>query len=231
MKIGVISDIHGNHIALDVVLAEFRLRGISDVFFLGDIVGYYPFAKECVAMLAEFQVVTVRGNHDQVGLDCMANGTCTEEAYRRKYGSALNRVLEQRDLAVEAFLHLMPVGRRLSLEGRTLLLCHGSPWDELNGRVYPDFKEWDRFAAIGADGVLMGHTHHPFLRECGSTLVVNPGSVGQPRKRSGVACAAVLELPSLSVSLLELPYDPTPLIVDAREHDPDVPYLVDVLQR
>ncbi|HYF33898.1 MAG TPA: metallophosphoesterase family protein [Prosthecobacter sp.] len=226
MKLGVLSDIHGNYAALAVVLEEFRRQGISDLLFLGDMIGYYPFAKSCLAMLEEFRVTSVRGNHDQIGLDCLRDGTRTSEAYRRAYGSALDRALDDGVRLEEA-----PLEQRLSLQGRTLLLCHGSPWDALEGRVYPDFKEWEQFETCGADAVLMGHTHYPVLRKCGAVLVLNPGSVGQARQRSGVACAALLDVPAMTASLLELPYDPAALIADARAHDPDLPYLTQVLQR
>ena len=231
MKVGIISDVHGNHMALAVVLTEFRRQRITDVLFLGDMVGYYPFVKECIALLSDFQVISVRGNHDQVGLECLTSGMRTDEAYRRACGSSLDRALDKLDTPTEAFLRAMPLQQQLNLAGRTALLCHGSPWDALEGRVYPDFQGWNRFTSLGVDTVLLGHTHYPVRQECGSVLVLNPGSVGQPRQRSGVACAAVLELPALSVSLLQLSYDPACLIDDARKHDLGLPYLVDVLRR
>jgi putative phosphoesterase len=231
MKLGILSDIHGNHAALAVVLAKFRRQGVTELLFLGDMVGYYPFAKECVAMLADFSVTSVRGNHDHVALNCMEENIRTDEQYRHAYGSALDRALDQHDAATEMFLKALPLEQQLTVEGRLLRLYHGSPWDALEGRVYPDFHEWQRFETLGADVVLLGHTHYPVLRQCGPALVLNPGSVGQPRHRSGVACAALLDVPALTASLLEIPYDPAALIADARHHDPDLPYLTRVLQR
>lgn len=231
MTLGILSDIHGNHIALSAVLAEFRRQKITDLIFLGDIVGYYPFAKECVAMLADFHVISVRGNHDQIALDCLDAGSRSTADYSKAYGSALDRALDQHDAATEAFLRSMPLQLQLSLDGRTLLLCHGSPWDPLEGRVYPDFKDWPRFESVDADMVLLGHTHYPVQRQCGPVIVLNPGSVGQARQRSAMACAAILDVASLNARLIEIPYDPTPLIVDAQAHDPGLPYLVKVLQR
>jgi putative phosphoesterase len=231
MKLGVLSDIHGNDAALAVVLAEFQRQDVTQLLFLGDLVGYYPFAKECVAMLSNFSVISVRGNHDHIALNCLETGTRADDAYLHAYGSALNRALDQHDAATEAFLRALPLEQITTLEGRTLKLCHGSPWDVLEGRVYPDFKEWDRLDSQPADIVLLGHTHYPMLHQHGELTVLNPGSVGQPRQRSGVACAALLDVPALTASLLEIPYDPTALIADARIHDPDLPYLTQVLQR
>jgi len=231
MKLGVLSDIHGNSAALAVVLAEFRRQGVTELLFLGDIVGYYPFAKECVAMLADFRVTSVCGNHDLIALRCLETGTRTDERYRRAYGGALDRALSQHDAATEAFLKALPAEQQLTIAGRTLHLYHGSPWDAMEGRVYPDFGEWDRLESLGVDAVLLGHTHYPVLRQCGPVLVLNPGSVGQARQRPGVACAALLDVSLLAASLMEIPYDPAALIADARVHDPDLPYLTHVLQR
>lgn len=231
MTLGILSDIHGNDIALAAVLAEFRRRDVTKLLFLGDLVGYYPFAANCVAMLADFDVTSIRGNHDQIALNCLDTGTRTDDRYRVAYGSALDRALDEQDAGTITFLREQPLERHFSLEGRRLKLVHGSPWDALEGRVYPDFKDWQRFENEEADGVLLGHTHYPLQHQCGRVLVLNPGSVGQARQRSAVACAALLDVPSLTASMLEIPYDPARLIADAREHDPDLPYLVEVLQR
>jgi putative phosphoesterase len=231
MKIGILSDIHGNSPALAAVLAEMRRHEVKDLIFLGDLVGYYPFANECLTMLAGFEVASIRGNHDQIALDCLAGGHAASADYRKAYGSALDRALAARTPELERFLCSLPLRRELTLDGRRFLLCHGAPWNELEGRVYPDSKDWDRFAALSFDAVLLGHTHYPLQRQCGSVLVLNPGSVGQARQRSGVACAALLDVPSMVASLIESPYDPAALIADAGAHDPDLPYLTHVLQR
>jgi putative phosphoesterase len=231
MMLGVLSDIHGNDAALAAVLEEFRRRQVSRLLFLGDLVGYYPFAARCLELLAGFEVTAVRGNHDDVALRCLATGTPPDAAYRKAYGSALERALAERDQALDAFLQSLPLERDVTIGGRTLHLCHGSPWDPLEGRVYPDFKEWQRFGSRAEDGLIMGHTHYPLVRQCGSLLILNPGSVGQARQRGGIACAALLDVPAMAASLIEVPYDPSAIIADAREHDPDLPYLTNVLLR
>lgn len=230
MTLGVIADIHGNHAALGVVLEEFRRRGVCQVAFLGDLVGYYAFVYECLAMLAAFDVMAVRGNHDQVALDCFEAGH-RDDRYRRAYGTALDRGLASAGPMVVRFLQASPPKRTIRLRGRTLLLCHGSPWDPLEGRVYPDSEDWDRFCSLGVDVVLMGHTHYPLSRRCGSVCVINPGSVGQARHRSSVASAALLDVGTLACQLLDIPYSPDIIVDDATAHDPGLPYLTDVLRR
>lgn len=231
MKIGVLSDIHGNADALRVVLDAFRRLNIRQLLFLGDLVGYYPFAGECLAMLAEFEIVSVRGNHDQTALDCLETGNPPSTAYTQDYGHALERALAEQNDELNRFLSALPLTRRVELGGRVLELVHGSPWDALEGRVYPDFRDWNRFDETRADALLFGHTHYPLVHQHGSLLLLNPGAVGQSRHRSGMACAAVLDLEELAATLIELPYDCERLIADSRRHDPGLPYLVEVLTR
>lgn len=231
MKVGLLSDIHGNADALRAMLDEFHRQGIHELLFLGDLVGYYPFASECLPLLAEFEVLSVRGNHDQVALDCHSAQIKPSEAYTRDYGHALERSLAEQNDDLIAFLTEMPLTRRIERGGRVLQLVHGAPWDPLEGRVYPDFGDWDRFDDSEPDLVLLGHTHYPFQHRHNSALIINPGAVGQARHRSGVACAAVLDLEPLTATLVELPYDRERLIADARLHDHGLPYLVDVLTR
>ena len=119
----------------------------------------------------------------------------------------------------------------MDIGGVTLALYHGAPWDHLEGRVYPDFGDWERFNEVAADIILMGHTHYSFTKVHGDKMIINPGSVGQARDRSGAACFAVLDLEARLVQHNRVPFDSQKLIEDAKQHDPDVPYLVEVLTR
>jgi putative phosphoesterase len=230
MKLGLISDIHGNSPALGAVLPAL-LREADQVLFLGDLFGYYPFVEECVAMWDAARIVGVRGNHDQVLLDCVRSKRAPSAGYQARYGSALERSLRELSPAALALVESLPVTRTLDLEGRRLALYHGAPWDPLEGRLYPDSAEWDRVAETPADIILLGQTHHPFEKRHRGKLIINPGSVGQSRDRGGDACSAVLDLPSGEVQLRRSPFDSRRLLEDARAHDPELPYLVEVLTR
>jgi predicted phosphodiesterase len=64
MKLGLISDIHGNYEALKVVLAELERMDVDEVFCLGDVVGYYPQINECCEALRKRGIKSLMGNHD-----------------------------------------------------------------------------------------------------------------------------------------------------------------------
>jgi putative phosphoesterase len=230
MRLGLIADIHGNAPALRAVLTALETR-VDRILFLGDLVGYYPFVNECAAMLSAIDPIGVRGNHDEILMNCRRDGTTPGAKYRARYGSALERSLANLSAEAEAVLQSWPTKQVLTLSSATVAMFHGAPWDPLDGRVYPDFDRWEEFDDCRADLVLLGHTHYPLVKRIGEKVIVNPGSVGQPRDHSSGACYAVLDLKSGEVTHDRVPYDPEPVIADALRHSPDVSYLVNVLKR
>lgn len=230
MKLGIISDIHGNAPALQAVLA--KLRGQVDEFvFLGDLVGYYAFVEECVTLARSELQAGVLGNHDALFLRCVAEQFLPPERYTNRFGTALQRTLKAPDPKIVELIAAWPQTRTLDIDGTSIFMCHGAPWDPLHGRIYPDFKDWHRFGDFAQDVILLGQTHYPMVQHANGKLIVNPGSVGQPRDYAGGACFAVLDVARKEASLHRISYDSSPLIEDSRAHDPDVPYLCEVLSR
>jgi putative phosphoesterase len=230
MKVGLISDVHGNSDALGVVLKALADE-VDQLLFLGDLCGYYPFVADCIDLWGEISITGIRGNHDQILLDCLHKGQGPSEGYRRKYGSALGRVMTDCPVEVRSIIESWPKSREMTLGGRLFAMYHGAPWDLLEGRVYPDSDEWDRFVEIDGDVIVLGHTHHPFSKRHKGKVIVNPGSVGQPRDRASCASYATVDTAALKVEHYRIPFNPQSLIDDASAHDPDVPYLVEVLTR
>lgn len=230
MKIGLISDIHGNHAALRAVLSKLRNR-VDLIIFLGDIAGYYPFLNECVELLALERHTAVHGNHDDVLIKCISSGVKPDETYNAQYGSALSRSMLSLSEKNKRLIESWPLQQRLVLPSCSIAMSHGAPWDPLEGRVYPDFTEWEKFDAYSDDIILLGHTHYQFAKRSKDKLIINPGSVGQSRNRSGAACYAELDFPGPEVRLCRCDYDPAPIIQDAMLYEKDFPYLVRVLGR
>jgi putative phosphoesterase len=229
MRIGLLADIHGNDLAFHRVLDA--LGAVDALLFAGDLCGYYPFVNECLAAWPTTPAFAVQGNHDAVLVDCLASGQSAPPEYRSRYGSALDRTLQSISMGAKTLVRSWPTVRTCDFGETRVMLVHGAPWDPLHGRVYPDFSDWDRFSNTPGDVVIMGHTHYPFVRTHKEKLIINPGSVGQARQRSRVACYGVLHIESHRVELFEVPYSPEPLIADAMKHDPDCTYLTKVLTR
>ncbi|WP_287991107.1 metallophosphoesterase, partial [Acidiphilium sp.] len=93
MRFGVISDVHGNHVALAAVLSALKGR-VAAILFLGDLCGYYPFVNECVSLLEESTSIGVRGNHDEVLVTCLQGQRMPDRGYEERYGSATRRTLD-----------------------------------------------------------------------------------------------------------------------------------------
>jgi len=230
MRIGVIGDVHGNAPALAAVMHRVK-HEVDALWFLGDLVGYYGLVGACLDRLHDAPLIGVRGNHDQVLLDCLPSGSQPPAAYTAVYGTALARTLAESGNRAGRLLEPLPVTLRTEVDGICFVLCHGAPWAPTEGRVYPDFADWERFEEFGADVFILGHTHYQFKHDLGSFSVLNPGSVGQPRDMSGVAEYALIETEPLQVRLEWISYDVTAAEQDALEHNPTLAYLTEVLHR
>ena len=230
MKVALLADIHGNADALSVVLSAARAAGAERSLIAGDLVGYYPDAACVLDLLDEWDWEGVGGNHEAM-LEQWHQGKDLD-AISNKYGTALACTVTELDAARIDMLISLPATRDLEIAARRVRLCHGAPWDR-DEYVYPDANDAvkTRFAADGLDLVVYGHTHYPTLWRVGETLVVNPGSVGQPRDRKPGACWALWDTDNNDVQLHRESYDMEPLIARCKASDPGVPFLWMVLTR
>ncbi len=232
MKIGLISDVHGNASALDAVLDSARKQDVRRLFCAGDFVGYYYEPRRCLELLANWDVECIRGNHEDMLFRLIADPTLDKDI-RKKYGSGLSMAANQLAPDQLRYLAELPAQMTLKIQNGTLLLCHGSPWDT-NQYIYPDADDeaLSKCAEGGSDFVVLGHTHYQMVARCGHSLIVNPGSVGQPRgKRRGAAHWMILDDESGECVHQETNYDSSEVIAQARKYDPAVPYLSDILMK
>jgi predicted phosphodiesterase len=207
MKILILSDIHGNWAALQAVLAA--EPDVGQILCLGDLVNYGPQPAECVAWAMKTLTPDwlIQGNHDHaVALD---EDPCASVPYKTL--AAATQELSKSALAPEAkqFLAGLQPLQRFKLNDAICVACHAVPseplyeyfsqnspvtlWEsELSGVNYPDF-------------LFVGHTHLPTKTRIRRTLVVNPGSVGQPKDGDPRAAYAIWE--DGEVSLRRAEYD------------------------
>ena len=232
MKIGLLSDIHGNADALAAVLASARRLDVQRILCSGDIVGYYYEPDKCLELLSEWEVECVRGNHEDM-LFGLINTPSLGPQIKTKYGSGLYIAAAILTTAQLEYLYKLPVHKTIKIQGKTFLLCHGSPW-ETDQYIYPDAEQsmFRRCAEGGNDYVVLGHTHHQLKAVHGNTLIVNPGSVGQPRGRDrGFAHWAVLDTQNGLCQHQTTAYDLSSVISQAQKYDPDVSYLRSILTK
>jgi predicted phosphodiesterase len=201
MRIAVLSDIHGNLPALEAVLSA--LPPYDAIWQLGDIVGYGPQPDEVVARLAAEHALGVRGNHDSAAIGQLDTDSFNDDARAAVEWTAERIAPHTRD-----WLSALP----LSSVDEPFTLVHGSPRDPTWEYVYSASIARANLSAFTTPHCLVGHTHIPAVfRQRGSRvegvqvaaaatyeygterLVVNPGSVGQPRDGDPRASAMIMD--------------------------------------
>jgi predicted phosphodiesterase len=207
----LISDIHGNIEALEVVLDDIKAQGITEVFCLGDIIGYGPNPRECIDRVMEHCKVTLLGNHDQGAMfDPDGFNIGAERAIfwtREQLESPSDR--EKNEKRWE-FLGDLPRSHRHG----AFLFVHGSPRNPLSEYIFPEdiynHRKMERLFQLVERYCFQGHTHVPGVFTEGfqfyapeeidneytlgdGKLMINVGSVGQPRDGDNRACYVVLD--------------------------------------
>jgi len=231
MRLGLLGDIHGNALALSAVLRAVVRCEVDALCLPGDFVGYYYEPDKVFNMLQGWTLYAVRGNHEDMFLECLTDPMAVEK-YRLRYGSGLNCAIRLLPSTDTDFIRRLPRTLLLELDGKNLLLAHGTPWDT-DCYLYQDTEPalWDKVAEKAYDYIVLGHTHHRFVKRLGNTLVINPGSVGQPRDRQSGAAWAVLDTDTGRFEHRTEPYDIARVAAQARSTDPHLPYLWEVLSR
>lgn len=189
MRIMVVSDLHSNHTALSRVLSD--AGDFDAVLCPGDVVGYGPDPNECVEALMRLPARCVAGNHDMAAV----TGNVSHLNRYAAEAISINREL-LRPRALQ-WLRGLPTHLQMEAEGRRIAVFHGSPDDPTWEYLYPP-EAAERaegfFIRTGADVIVHGHTHIPFVLRRGGSVFLNPGSVGQPRDGDPRASYAILEM-------------------------------------
>ena len=225
MKVALLGDIHGNYRALDIVLNKIKLLNINTLIITGDLIGYYYHPYKVIELLNKWNCYIVRGNHEVMLKDVHDNKAFLEKV-DKKYGYGLRMAIEQLDKEQINLLCNLPHPLNIEIDCSKILLCHGSPWD-LNTYIYPDSPiELIKKCSLGNyDLVVMGHTHIPMNVKIKNTILVNPGSLGQPRNNIIGASWATYDTISKEVELFNDNYDVTEIINECKKNNPDMPYL------
>jgi predicted phosphodiesterase len=220
MRYLILSDMHGNKQALDAVLEDAAGLGYDAALVLGDLVGYGADPAAVIdATMALEPAAMIRGNHDKVcaGLE---PATLFNDIARRSIEWTAG-VLSTDHLRA---LGELPMGPALVIDG--LEICHGTPFDE----DYYVFDPDDARRAIDASRgriCLFGHTHVPAIYAIGDVpkprradaaddevelpaegaVLVNAGSVGQPRDGDPRAAYGILDLERNVIRMRRVAYD------------------------
>ena len=221
MRYLLISDVHANLAAFEAVLED--AEGQYDkVWCLGDMVGYGPDPNECVELLLTFDHLCIAGNHDWAVLGKLDIDDFNPDA---RFASLWTR--ERLTDPVRDYLDNLPIAL---LEEKVYTLVHGSPrhpiWEYI---LYPAVAQ-PNFKQFNTPYCFVGHTHSPVIFEeaenpknlCDAIvpefnngpislgqrrrLIINPGSVGQPRDGDARAAYGLLDIETNSFEHRRIPY-------------------------
>jgi diadenosine tetraphosphatase ApaH/serine/threonine PP2A family protein phosphatase len=227
VKRALISDIHSNLEALEAVLADIRSQGITEIYCLGDVIGYGPNPRECIDLIMKVDLC-ILGNHDQGALfdpEGFNSGAeraifWTREQLEKPLGNPAQNARRWE------FLGELPRNKREN----GYLFVHGSARNPLNEYVFPEDiynqRKMEKIFSLVEHYCFQGHTHVPgvftqslnFLSpdEIGYTYqlgpdktMVNVGSVGQPRDGDPRACYVVLEDDRVTFRRVAYPFETT----------------------
>jgi len=172
VSIGLFSDIHGNAVAFDALLADLERRPVDRLVCLGDVIQGGPQPAECLERLRSLGCPVVMGNADWFVLTGEPGAEPVTEAQRQTREWTLAELSEADCDYVRSFTP--------TVDAPPVLAFHGSPgsWDDV---ILPETDEGEFRRMLGEAGAAVlagGHTHRQFLRRRGDSLFVNPGSVG-----------------------------------------------------
>ncbi len=227
-KRALISDIHGNLEALDAVISHVKDQSIDEIICLGDIIGYGPDPVSCLDRVIEYCGLTILGNHDQAAIFDPEgfNPVALKAIYWTR--DQLEKNSEDVEISNRRWDFIGELPRRHD-EGEYLFV-HGSPRDPTNEYVFPEhIYETERMEMLmrrSEKYCFQGHTHIPgiftesgkfmspeqvdqLVRLDNEKLMINIGSVGQPRDDNRNACYVVLDTEEKTVQFHRVPYDYT----------------------
>lgn len=184
MRIAVLSDIHGNLMACDAALRAVREWSPDRTWFLGDAVVFGPDPGPCVERLRELDPeICIEGNTDRYLTEQAWSEALADESHA-SHAVAMALDLAYQALSADDREYIRGFRRDVvkNVEGVSFHLCHGAPGDdEIRLAADEDPSEVERrVAACGADAILCGHTHMPWIARIGERHLLNDGSVGYP---------------------------------------------------
>ena len=217
MRVGVVSDIHGNLHALEAVLADIVREEADETWCLGDVVGYGPHPNECCALVREHAVFSLCGNHD---LAVVGGIDLSDFSGDAAVAARWTREILEPDHA--GWLRsLAASGTRSGVEA-----YHGSPRDPVWDYVLSDEIALASLALTTAPLVLVGHSHVALgvwldgdhldggqaddsteIEWSGRRALLNPGSVALPPDTDPRAASLVLDLDAETAAFRRTEYD------------------------
>lgn len=196
MRVGLISDIHGNLPALQAVLAHARMHEVDAIWNLGDMVGYGAEPDQVVRLLRKEGITSIRGNFDSKALKIPRKKSKWRETKFPDIFLAMYWAYENLSAPSREYLKELPKDISMRLGATRILLTHASPASRSERLTMetPANRLQELLSEAQAQIVCCGHSHESFFRKVGNGYFINPGSVGRANDGDYRASYALLEL-------------------------------------
>lgn len=222
IKLGIISDTHGNLPALKIMLQKFKDMGCDEVLHLGDVMGIGAFAKECLDLLIAQNVTMIKGNHELLYLVGIDNLRFPMPEPMASHHKQVHAFLSDR---YRQMIKDQPFFIRRNYFGTKVTFCHYGTYDASDGLHFfrpiknPSVEQLDAiFAHEDADIIFFGHEHNP-LKTKGYKTYIDVGSLGCNRQDFANGVVVTFSPDGAEVEQLQIPYDKTPLFDEMTKRD------------
>jgi predicted phosphodiesterase len=216
MRYLIISDVHSNYPALQTVLSD--AAPFDAILFLGDLVGYGPNPNECIERLQEFPLTAIVGNHDWGVIGRADLYVFNSDARQALLWTQREIYPDNRSLLAD-----LPTTVRID----DIMLAHGSPQEPIWEYLVDSYAATESFMTHDFQLAMVGHTHLPLIFEWQASeeeahlilpeletpieigerrLIINPGSVGQPRDGDPRASYVTLDTEEQTFEFHRVPY-------------------------
>jgi diadenosine tetraphosphatase ApaH/serine/threonine PP2A family protein phosphatase len=212
----IISDIHANLAALEAVLDDAPV--FDKIWCLGDLVGYGPNPNECVERIQDFPHISLAGNHDRATMGRLDLSSFNTDARAANAWTQMTLAPATREYLGSLSTHA---------EHNGFYMAHASPREPVWEYILDANLAYANFAYFSVPICLVGHTHIPIIfeldeqrRRCETRippfsepialesrrLIINPGSVGQPRDGNPRASYAMLDMDNMTWEFRRVAY-------------------------
>ena len=219
MRYAFISDIHANLEALEAVLEDIETQNINDTICLGDIVGYGANPNECVDLVRKRCSVVLLGNHDAAAVELLST-----QHFNIHAKIAIEWTTQTLRRETKNYLTELPMKETVD----PITLVHATPYEPNMWYYITSLEEAAfNFQFFETRVCMVGHTHIPIIivldsqKELyvhqdmgirlgdvdGARLLINVGSVGQPRDRNPKSCYGIFDSESGEFSYRRVAYN------------------------
>lgn len=202
IKVAVISDIHGNSVALKEVIKDAEQNNVDDYVFLGDLVHDFPFGNETLEIVRSFSGKVIKGNKEQYLIEY------DEEKYDWDNIQFKNNKFMYNEISKDnlEYIKRLPSSMSLEYEGVKILFVHGSP-KSIEEQVHRENRKLlNKYTKeLKEDVLVLGHTHEKMWYEyINNKLVISAGCCGVSPYYIGGAEYVILNIKNGKVEEVEL---------------------------